>query len=190
MLNHRGLTPGSWGTINVGLSRSKPGAGHYAVLMELNWVEVSADPSVAPFEYFTEVEGYQFPDMWRLYDVPEDESYWLFTDSSGEEVARLHLDERPGLSEAGYDPGVDDDLTVQIVFLDVRESSRGRGLGRWIAAWVCSGFPDRRVVALAKEEAEGFWRSIGWEESRAEQGPEKSVMFASPMKASATADPQ
>lgn len=155
--------------------------GYYAVVMELNWVEVSADPSVAPFEFFTEVEGYQFPDIWRLYDVPDDESYWLFTDSSGEEVARLHLDELPGLSEAGYSPGVSDALTVQIVFLDVRSSFRGHGVGRWVAQWVCSRYPDRRVVALAKEEAEGFWRSIGWAESISKDDPCKAPMFASPL---------
>ncbi|WP_147592853.1 hypothetical protein [Corynebacterium provencense] len=149
--------------------------------MELNWVEVSADPSVEPCEYFAEVEGYQFPGIWRLYSVSNDESYWLFTDRDGKEVARLELDEAPTLSHAGYDPGVPDSHTVQIVFLDVRSSFRGHGVGRWVAHWVDSHYPDRRVVALAKEEAEGFWRAIGWEESLLQDDPRKAPMFASPM---------
>lgn len=147
--------------------------------MELNWVEVSANPSVAPFEFFAEVEGYQFPDIWRLYDVPDDESYWLVTNTEGEEIARLQLDEKPTLSQAGYVPGVPDDQTIQIVFLDVREQYRGIGIGQQVTEWVRSQFAGRRAVALSKEEAEGFWRSIGWEESLSQHDPPKAPMFAS-----------
>jgi GNAT superfamily N-acetyltransferase len=113
--------------------------------------------------------------------VADDKSYWLFTNSSGEEVARLELKEAPTLSEAGYTPGVGDEHTVQIGFLDVRKAFRGRGVGRWITDWACSRYPDRRVVALAKKEAEGFWRAIGWDESLSQDEPRNAPMFASPM---------
>lgn len=154
--------------------------------MELKAIEVSAASNVGPFEFFAEISGYAFPHIWRLYDIPEDESFWLFTDADDEEIARLQLDEKPTLSQAGYVPGVPDDQTIQIVFLDVREQYRGSGIGRQLTAWVTSQFPNRRAVALSKEEAEGFWRTIDWEESRSVLNPNKYVMFASPLEASNT----
>lgn len=114
--------------------------------------------------------GYRFEHHWHYEasrDPNESDGYRQFkvmdTDS-GKEVARFELDEtaeRRNFICSTYPISPVGPPILEIQFIDVRGSFRGRGIGRWIVQQLEQENPRVQLLALA-EESEGFWRSLGW----------------------------
>lgn len=114
-----------------------------------------------PFDYEEAGSGFTF-DWWYHGPVHGDsQSTFLRVVESGEEVARVHLDDEvwidhyagvPSLGAAG--------LAVQ--FIEVHTGRRLRGIGHEVIRRLSARHPDRRLIAFS-EGADGFWSSLGWD---------------------------
>lgn len=134
--------------------------------MNLEIVEVTGECTGG----FDIPDGYRFEHHWQYEasrGLNESDGYRQFkvmdTDS-GKEVARFELDgtaERRNFICSTYPiPSVGSPL-LEIQFIDVLDSFKGRGIGRWIVEQLEKENPEFQLLALA-EESEGFWKSLGW----------------------------
>lgn len=84
-------------------------------------------------------------------------------DDSDTRVALLELDQS---NDRAYWQGTAYQLTpegpevLEIQFIDVRDTHRGRGIGTTIIDQLTARYPDLQLIALS-ERADHFWESLG-----------------------------
>lgn len=127
-------------------------------------------------------DDYQFLHRWTgTYRLPQN-CEWYEVRDGGEQVALLELDLKPHRSfweGSQYPLPMDGPDVIEIQFIDVRLTHRGRGIGTAIVHWVAEQYPQRQMLALS-EKADGFWQSLGWELIAPDDGRSRP-MYASPL---------
>lgn len=132
--------------------------------------------------------GYRFEHHWH-YEAStgpnESDGYRQFKVidcDCDKEVARFELDEtaeRRNFICSTYPIAAVGPPILEIQFIDVLGSFRGRGIGRWIIQQLKQENPGVQFIALA-EESEGFWRSLGWTRVIPEEANRRE-MYVSPI---------
>lgn len=117
---------------------------------------------------FDDDAGYTYGWWDRWLGIDGDTQY-LQARRDGNEIARVMLDERVGIEHYVGTPRLGS-VALEIQFIDVRDDSRGRGIGTAVVDSLTRMFPDRRLVAFS-EEADGFWSSLGWDRFDHPEGP-------------------
>lgn len=84
------------------------------------------------------------------------------------EVARVRVNPRRVLCEA-YEGFATPKDAVEIVFIEVRSDQRRRGIGELAVRHIKERYPGRDLVAFS-EEADEFWRRIGWTQHPRQDG--------------------
>lgn len=116
------------------------------------------------------LDGYEFANFWveEIYGSgAPDDGYqrFLAINEDEEQVALVELDlaaKREGFQTNHLLP-LTGAPVLEIQFIDVREKFRGQGVGKSVISELEKMFPGRKLMALS-EDADGFWRSLGWEE--------------------------
>lgn len=146
-------------------------------------MELSFHPITDPMTFSQNIAGdYEFNQHWLgTYGLAEDYKWYEVRDG-GEQVALLELDFKPDRSYWGgthYPLPMDGPDVIEIQFIDVRHTHRGRGIGTAIVHWVAERYPQRQMLALA-EASDGFWQSLGWELIAPDDGRSRP-MYTSPL---------
>ncbi|MCZ7374898.1 GNAT family N-acetyltransferase [Micromonospora sp. WMMC250] len=135
----------------------------------------SADGKILfPFEDNEEFN----PHWWKRFSYLTG-SYTLFeVRTGGVEVARIELDSNVATDEYIGAPELGD-VALEIQFIEVASSWRGRGIGSRVVQLLEENYRGRRLVAFS-ENADGFWASLGWDRYDHREGwPHYRPLFVS-----------
>ncbi|MFI7515714.1 GNAT family N-acetyltransferase [Micromonospora echinofusca] len=148
-------------------------------MMELSFIQKcrksSADEKILfPFEDNEEFN----PHWWKRFSYLTG-SYMLFeVRTGGVEVARIELDSDVATDEYVGAPELGD-VALEIQFIEVASSRRGRGIGSKVVQLLEEKYCNRRLVAFS-EDADGFWASQGWNRYDHQEGwPRYRPLFVS-----------
>lgn len=129
-------------------------------------MKLSFHPILDPVAFSKNIRGdYKFFANWVGKGQLSPEFKWYEVRDGGEQVALLELDLSPNRNYwkgSVYDLPMEGPDIVEIQFIDVSATHRGRGVGTAVVHWVAEQYPERQIIALA-EDSDGFWQSLGWE---------------------------
>ncbi|MCK7677261.1 GNAT family N-acetyltransferase [Corynebacterium sp. CCM 9186] len=146
-------------------------------------MELSFHPILDPMTFSKHVRrDYEFAQYWTGTYRLGPEQRWFEVRDDGEQVALLELDLKPNRSfwrGTHYALPIEGPDVVEIQFIDVRTTHRGRGVGTAVVGWVAQQYPQRQMLALA-EASDGFWQSLGWERIEPDESGYRP-MYTSPL---------
>ncbi|MET7280067.1 hypothetical protein ABZS29_17670 [Kribbella sp. NPDC005582] len=96
-------------------------------------------------------------------------------DADDSEVARVQLDVKSDWG-SGYGVSVPAEGFVEVYKIDVREDRQRRGLGTAVLRLVKAQYPGRVFIAFS-EDADEFWRAVGWREYAHPKEPRSRHLF-------------
>lgn len=82
----------------------------------------------------------------------------------GAEVARVKLDDPGGINPEYVGVRELGPERLEIQFIEVAAAARGRDVGTAVVRALARRHEDRRLFAYS-EKADGFWASLGWDQS-------------------------
>jgi ribosomal protein S18 acetylase RimI-like enzyme len=101
------------------------------------------------------------PDWWDHPPYGVDDPWYVQVLRDGEEVGRVELDEIVGLRHYGVDRRLES-KALEIQFIEVSSTCRRQGIATAIVRELEERHADRTLVAFS-EQADDFWRSLGWD---------------------------
>lgn len=129
--------------------------------MALRLIERIAEPNGGyPWQPFPPTPGYR-ADWWTGVRTPANRNIYLSALAGEAEVARIELDPVTHLSSYRDIPPITK-TPLRIQFIEVSLRLRHRGVGRSVIDLLTSRYRSNSFVALASDDAVGFWESLGW----------------------------
>jgi GNAT superfamily N-acetyltransferase len=114
--------------------------------------------SWSPFERSDSFDAFEW---WDRVPYWNDDPWYIQILRDGEEVGRLELDEIVGLRDYGVDRPLKF-KPLEIQFIEVSSTCWRQGIATAIVRGLEERHPDRTLVAFS-QEADDFWRSLGWD---------------------------
>jgi ribosomal protein S18 acetylase RimI-like enzyme len=110
---------------------------------------------------FGSSDAYDHPHWWDDVRYHDDDPWFVQVLEVGVEVARVELDEDVGIEHYNDVPVIGAER-LEIQFIEVAVSARGRGIGTRVVRGLMGRHPERRLLAYS-EGADRFWASLGWD---------------------------
>lgn len=123
----------------------------------------------SPFRFVDGFTERWWNDNHRIGRVSNQKSQLFSFVRDGEELARAEVD-RGTIGNIYVDLTPAEEI-VDIVFFEVHEAHRGKGIGRAAIELILQQYPDDMVIAFS-EEADDFWSGIGWKHHPRVEDPE------------------
>src|SRR5690625_1033150 len=110
---------------------------------------------------FTALKDYDHQHWWQDARGTTGDAWFVQVLEDTAEAARVLFDDPGGINPAYTDVPELGPERLEIQFIEVATSARGRGVGTRVVHALADRHPDRRLFAYS-EGADEFWASLGW----------------------------